>query len=240
MKKRKRPPDPGVPEWVVTYGDLMSLLLCFFILLAAFSELKQEREYRKVYEKIREALGFRGGFGVASIISPSKNSADRFQPEHAKNEADKLNTDETPVRSVPGPHDTTATPLQGSRQLIGGPVRFDPGSTELSPADRDMLRSIASQLIGRRHIVQIRGHAYGATDVAASGFADDLELSGARANAVFRFLADECGVPPALLEPVARGSSEPAAVSRSSTEHHASNRRVEVFQTGQPASGGTR
>ena len=43
MAKKGRPPPPGVPEWVVTYGDLMSLLLCFFILLAAFSEIKQER-----------------------------------------------------------------------------------------------------------------------------------------------------------------------------------------------------
>ena len=32
--------SPGVPEWVVTYGDMMSLLLTFFIMLVSLSELK--------------------------------------------------------------------------------------------------------------------------------------------------------------------------------------------------------
>ena len=36
-KRRKKPEAPGVPEWVVTYGDMMTLLLCFFVLLQAFS-----------------------------------------------------------------------------------------------------------------------------------------------------------------------------------------------------------
>jgi flagellar motor protein MotB len=53
MPKRRQESGGGVPEWVVTYGDLMSLLLCFFILLAAFSELKQPREFREVLEKIK-------------------------------------------------------------------------------------------------------------------------------------------------------------------------------------------
>ena len=57
MGKRKKPAPAGVPEWVVTYGDLMSLLLCFFILLAAFSELKQERDYQEVVRSVQEAFG---------------------------------------------------------------------------------------------------------------------------------------------------------------------------------------
>jgi len=55
---------PGVPEWVVTYGDMMSLLLCFFILLSAFSELKKPREYQRVIDSIKEALGLDGGQGL--------------------------------------------------------------------------------------------------------------------------------------------------------------------------------
>ena len=40
--RRAKPAVPGVPEWVVTFGDMMSLLLCFFILLQMFSELKKD------------------------------------------------------------------------------------------------------------------------------------------------------------------------------------------------------
>ena len=63
VKKQKKP-APGVPEWVVTFGDMMSLLLCFFILLQMFSELKKDREYQRVVTAIKEAFGYSGSIGV--------------------------------------------------------------------------------------------------------------------------------------------------------------------------------
>ncbi|HID23354.1 MAG TPA: hypothetical protein EYP14_13280, partial [Planctomycetaceae bacterium] len=36
----------GVPEWVVTYGDMMSLLLTFFIMLVSLSEVVADKRYR--------------------------------------------------------------------------------------------------------------------------------------------------------------------------------------------------
>ena len=74
MAKRRKAEEPGIPEWIVTYGDLMSLLLCFFILLAAFSELKQPREFREVIDKIKEALGFQGGMGQVFFFYDTSNS----------------------------------------------------------------------------------------------------------------------------------------------------------------------
>ena len=69
----KKPKSSGneVPEWILTYGDLMSLLLCFFILLAAFSEIKQPREYQMIIESIK---------GV--IHGPADLQEDLQQPHH--------------------------------------------------------------------------------------------------------------------------------------------------------------
>ena len=39
---------PGVPEWVVTYGDMMSLLLTFFIMLVSLSEVVADQKYRAI------------------------------------------------------------------------------------------------------------------------------------------------------------------------------------------------
>src|SRR5690606_21243450 len=56
-RERKEAEEPGVPLWVVTYGDMMSLLLCFFILLVAFSETRKD--------KLEQALtSFQGALGV--------------------------------------------------------------------------------------------------------------------------------------------------------------------------------
>jgi chemotaxis protein MotB len=51
MKGKKDDKDisGGAPAWMVTYGDMMSLLLCFFVLLASMSSIQES--------KFRQALG---------------------------------------------------------------------------------------------------------------------------------------------------------------------------------------
>jgi len=52
---------PGVPEWVVTYGDMMSLLLTFFIMLVSLSEIVNDEKYRSILESIQKYTGYRTG-----------------------------------------------------------------------------------------------------------------------------------------------------------------------------------
>ena len=51
MAREKKPEEPptGAPAWMVTYGDMMSLLLCFFIMLVAMSEIKEDK-FKKILE----------------------------------------------------------------------------------------------------------------------------------------------------------------------------------------------
>ena len=48
--------DKGAPKWVVTFGDLMSLLLCFFVLLLSFSEMDRQK-YKLVAGSLAQAFG---------------------------------------------------------------------------------------------------------------------------------------------------------------------------------------
>ncbi|MEE2925346.1 MAG: flagellar motor protein MotB [bacterium] len=59
MAKEKCAPCPptGAPDWMVTYGDLMTLLLCFFVLLFSFSEMDKLQ-----FESMKDS--FTGAFGV--------------------------------------------------------------------------------------------------------------------------------------------------------------------------------
>ena len=50
-------PEPGIPEWVVTFGDMMSLLLTFFIMLVSMSEMKEDEKYQAMVESFREQFG---------------------------------------------------------------------------------------------------------------------------------------------------------------------------------------
>ncbi|MHC4990575.1 MAG: flagellar motor protein MotB, partial [Planctomycetota bacterium] len=72
MTKRRNPKQQrtGAPEWIVTFGDMMSLLLTFFILLQMFSEMKRDHEYQRVVTAIKEAFGYSGGVGVLPTDDP--------------------------------------------------------------------------------------------------------------------------------------------------------------------------
>jgi len=49
--------EEGAPLWVVTFGDLMSLLMCFFVLLLSFSEMDRKK-YKMVSGSMAQALEF--------------------------------------------------------------------------------------------------------------------------------------------------------------------------------------
>ena len=102
MPKRTKKAEQGVPQWVVTFGDMMALLLCFFILLQMFSEVKKDREYQKVITAIKEAFGYSGGVGVLPIDDPPVRSIIEQLEEMALKKHQSTRTSQTPTRSVEG------------------------------------------------------------------------------------------------------------------------------------------
>ena len=50
------PVEEGAPTWILTFADMMSLLLTFFILMYSMSEVKQER-FLLASQSLREAIG---------------------------------------------------------------------------------------------------------------------------------------------------------------------------------------
>ena len=54
-------------DWVVTYGDMMTLLFCFFLILISMSEIKQDQKFQDVRESIKRAFGYQGGVGFVAI-----------------------------------------------------------------------------------------------------------------------------------------------------------------------------
>jgi len=63
MARSKKPEAPtGAPGWMVTYGDCMTLLLCFFVILVSMSEIKQDQKFHDVIESLTQTFGgFKGG-----------------------------------------------------------------------------------------------------------------------------------------------------------------------------------
>ncbi len=235
MPKKKEAPKAEVPEWVVTFGDLMSLLLCFFVLLVSFSEMKKPKEYQKVIDSVNEAMGFKGGMGLAHLLEQADNSMVSNQEERARRDGNERSTNKNNDDNVQGRETLVNIVQEGARHAIGGSVMFEVGEFELSKRNQDMIReSVAPKIRGLNYICPIVGHAWGLEE-KRSGLGFD-ELGYKRAQSVKDFLVRECGVDAAILRVETAGDTEPMSLSDGSGQAGGSNRRVQVYQTGRTVS----
>ncbi|MET0044009.1 MAG: flagellar motor protein MotB, partial [Candidatus Thiodiazotropha sp. 6PLUC3] len=59
-------PD-GLPPWLATFADLMSLLMCFFVLLLSFAEVDAQR-FKKMAESMKDAFGVQREIPAVEIV----------------------------------------------------------------------------------------------------------------------------------------------------------------------------
>jgi len=224
-------PAPGVPEWVVTYGDMMTLLLCFFILIAAFSEIKKEPKYQRVLDAIKEAFGYVGGHGQVPVDDPPTRSMIRILDEIEMRVAVEPDPSESPDPGVDGRHAAVKRIREGLVFSLGGRSSFDRGSAVLRPEARRELDSVARVLAGRTNRIAIRGHAEAKVLDPGSRWEDLYDLSYARAKSVMTYLVDEHELRAARFHLEACGANEPIAPRARDAEEELANRRVEIIMT---------
>lgn len=191
MGRKCKCPPAGAPEWMVTYGDMVTLLLCFFVLIVSFSEIKKKEEFQSVVEEIQKAFGMRGGGGkLPTQDDPALSLIERL-------EAIRMRQERTPNKSnVKDPGQTGREPRvttirEGKRYAIGGKILFEPDSAELSDRSKMMLIDLVSRvkLKDSTNKIELIGHAASMELPNGDGTFGDLRaLSHQRAIAVEDFL----------------------------------------------------
>lgn len=225
MIKREQKSE-GAPEWVLTYGDMMSLLLCFFILLQAFSELKKEDLYQEVVRSIQEAFGYDGGIGrVPSQTPPEVANVIRMRAVAAENF--ELTRGDSHDEGQEGRRTTVHDVRDGLEFRLGGAAAFEEGKAELLPEVIPDLTRIAGILRGYNNKIEIRGHTSSVPLPADSPFDDQMDLSYARARAVAGFF-EQRGIDARCVRIVAAGDTEPQVARAYEREDWARNSRVEI------------
>ena len=219
-----------MPAWVVTFGDMMALLLCFFILLQMFSQLKEDREYQRVITAIKEAFGYSGGIGVLPINDPPVRSIVEHLEQMAVKQYESTKTSRAPVESIEGAHLRVKKIREGLMFTIGGPASFDEYSAEIKPSVRSELEKLAVLLGGRNNKIVVRGHTAAKYLPESSPWRDLDDLSYERARNVKAILV-ELGLEERVfrMEPV--GDREPVRPRAHEPAEAAENRRVEIILT---------
>ena len=128
--------------------------------------------------------------------------------------------------------------IEGDRFIFASEVLFQPGRAQLSPEGQaeianiaDILRSIADDIPpGIDWVIRVDGHTDNIPVGSSSRYADNWELSQARALSVVRFMSEDLNIPPARL--AANGFGEFQPLNPDNTpEARAQNRRIELKLT---------
>lgn len=199
---------PGVPEWVVTYGDMMSLLLTFFIMLVSMSEVKANKKYRQVLESLQQHLGYRSGTRVPpGPYFPLNSMVEQLTTLGSFKDDPTGKGGVKAPQSVDGPDTRIYTNPSGIPIPVGSALLFDIGSTELDEAGQRAIQQIVIAVAGKPNKIEIRSHCLpGKPDERR--FKDTWQLTYARGHAVYELLK-QAGVAPERVRIVACGEFQP-------------------------------
>jgi chemotaxis protein MotB len=222
--------EEGAPMWVVTFGDLMSLLLCFFVLLLSFSEMDRNK-YRIVSGSMKNAFGiqrkkpiFESPKGqkmisrefdqaivlvkVQDVIDPILDELeDEFQEFKDSIEVE-VEEDEITIRMM-------------------GEATFGTGRAELRKEFVPLLLTIGKALSKTRGEIIIAGHTDN-VPLRGGPFRSNLGLSMARAGSVAEYLLKSTSIDPKRLSTMGFGEYRPFE-SNDTEQGRQKNRRVEII-----------
>lgn len=221
-------------RWLLTYSDLVTLLLIFFIVLYVMS-VQDVVKFQMVADSMIDA--FRGTKAIVgdapgpSFIQgksgvrtggPGSKGREQLKMEYIKQEVERMAQKEGLQSQV-----SVRMEERGVVINILDKVLFSSGYADLNPEAKRVLMSIGKiLLINRDQYMRVEGH----TDdvpIRNERFPSNWELSAGRATNVVKMFIDEVGMNPRLLSEVGYGEFRPLA-NNGTEAGRIKNRRVEI------------
>lgn len=200
--------EEGAPSWLVSYGDMTTLLLCFFVFLLVTAKVD--------VDKLSQASGY-----MARKIGllPDNLSVQKNKPKNAVDDGRRSDTD------------NKTSIDDGKKFILGGREMFEKGQATPKMTQNLMsnLLEFAKQIRGLPNIIEVRGHA-GTNELTGNGvFRDEMDLSLERARAIKDILVNNCRISENRIRLVGCSAHEKISGPFGNTE--GKNRRVEVRVT---------
>ena len=253
MERRpRRKKNKGAPRWMVTYSDMITLILVFFILLFSMSQIDQLK-----FESITESFQSRGilDFLPSNIPSADPSGDSAFGDDGDKDENDKDEKKEPDLNSLIdqleewekkadalaalmtnvekfletedlGDVITAKRTEEGVILVLQDSILFDSGEANILDTGKPFLDEVGNLLKGIPNKVRVEGHT-DTRPISTFRYPSNWELSGARAGSVVRYFSDEMKLNQNRFQIAGYGDTKPVADNDSSASM-AKNRRVEI------------
>ncbi len=222
-RSKKDIPQDNPERWLLTYADLITLLLAFFIVMYSMSRIDAKR-FGRVTQALQGIL--HGGPSVRQI--PDLETINTGHGLLKVGDLQMLQTEVHDDIEKLGRKGDIVTEINERGLIIHimESAMFDEGKAQLKPRALEILNLVAADIIKMPNHVRVEGH----TDdrpINNSDFASNWELSTARATTVVRHFIDNYGYPADQISAVGFSSFRPY-VPNNSVENRALNRRVDI------------
>jgi len=228
------PVEEGAPSWMITFGDRMSLLLTFFILLFSMSEIEVEK-FRQAANSLHE------GFGESTIDfgdarPPTAIDTSYVEVPAGPDPADeKLDEIANLLQQFVEDNDLQQNLVvdrseDGVHLQIRDVALFQPGNAEIETNTAWIVEQLGRIMIAVDVPVTVAGHTDN-VPISSSRYVSNWELSAARAAGVARTLV-AMGHLPSEVQVTAFGEHQPIDTN-DTAEGRSRNRRVELFYSKQ-------
>jgi chemotaxis protein MotB len=246
----------GVPAWVMTFADLMTLLMCFFVLLLAFSEMDAAK-FKQLSGSMKDAFGVqaevevrtipKGTSVVAQEFSPGRpdpsaiNTVRQFTIDSNRNTLDALDRE---LKEIEETRDharrlrialkeeikagSVAIQTEGMKVIVHilENASFDSGHADVRPDFIPVLSKIAGLIDNNSGEVTVSGHTDN-VPIHNARFRSNWELSTSRAVSVAHELLRVSELDPVNVMVTGHADTRPHAPN-DTAENRARNRRVDI------------
>lgn len=225
-KRRQEEASGGAPEWLTTYSDMVTLLLCFFVLLFSFSSVDAEK-FKSIMRSFQGGAGVLSGGNTIDIpLNPIEDDLDVDSELHQL-----MGYLEEYIEFLGLGESIIIQPEErGIVIRFMDNIFFDLGSAVIKQEAFEILKSVA-ELLNREEFINRQIKVEGHTDfdpiVKMSKFPTNWELSATRATNVLRYLVEVEAIDGGRIS--SSGYSFYRGIAPNDTpENKAKNRRVDI------------
>jgi Flagellar motor protein len=217
----------GMMRWLLTYSDLITLMMAFFVIMYAMSKADAAK-----FNVLKSSLAtaFRTDGASASLIytQPGTQPVEQVASLDGSKDLEDFQDIIHKVQANINDQRQVAFVIdeRGLTVRFLDNVLFDIGAAEVRPDAKGMLDAVGAALKNTPRYVRVEGHADD-LPINTVQFPSNWELSAARSIAVTRYLIDNHGVDPGHLASLGYGEFRPL-YPNTSDENRAKNRRVDI------------
>lgn len=224
-KKRRLVKKTGAPQWMVTFSDLVTLLLVFFILLFSVSQIDKTK-FQYMAESFRKQEPFDENPSIVPGDYPSEQQKEEQEHSLARlfEEVQLFLKTNGLEKAAEVMHDERGVVLVLNEQLL-----FDSGEAALTKISYPVLKEIGLLFASVPHAIKVEGHTDN-VPIRSKQYPSNWELSAARASSVIRYFIQEHSLASERFTAIGYADTRPI-VSNTTEESRKKNRRVEIVIT---------